>query len=201
MCRGRDEQASGIPCRARRVPVDSSRVHPEVAGVIPATSRGAPQPGGRAGRSPSSRVLRVSEAARAPPLSSTFVLKTGGGGGNRTRTGGFAFVLVTAQECSMSCPNDRPWLTNRTPFCPIFCVRRVSRVSCACPVEGLHLRASGAESPPARSPMPHPSGVSKLSAQHGPPATYACRWLAIVPRGRGRPAHHPSRQSHVGGVI
>ena len=36
-------------------------------------------------RLPSSRVLSVSEAGRTPPLSSTFVLKTGGGGGNRTR--------------------------------------------------------------------------------------------------------------------
>ena len=51
----------------------------------PPPLRAGREPCGRAVRVPSSRVLCVSEAARAPPLSSTFVLKTGGGGGNRTR--------------------------------------------------------------------------------------------------------------------
>ena len=72
-----------------------------------------------------------------------------------------------------------------------------ARVTCVLHVSCGGFRAAGAKSPPARS-MPHPSGASKLSALHGPPVTYACRWLAIAPRGRSRPAHHPSGQKHLG---
>jgi hypothetical protein len=86
---------------------------------------------------------------------------------------------------------DQPRALLADFLCPVR-VPRVLRVSCG------GFRAGGPESPPARSPMPYPSGVSKLSALHGPPVTYACRWLAIAPRGRSRPAHHPSGQKHLG---